>query len=111
MVIWVAGERQRVEPEGVHGRQLQQPQLGIGCLQVGQVEVDQIVAQHEIGAVNQIIQPGQRLGKAAAAMDKGKRRIRVRPHAGHGLDPSVVLPDLQIQRQGARQGVPARSVK
>ena len=99
MVVGVAGERQRVEPEGVHGRKLEQPQVRVGGSQVGQVEVDQVVAQHETGAVSQIVQPGQRLGQAATAMDIGERHVRVRPQAGQGMDPLVDLPDLQIQRQ------------
>ena len=71
-----------------------------------QVEINDVAPKREVRSVGQFIHPGQRLGQAAAAMDIGERHVRVRPHAGQGMDPSVVLPDLQIQRQGARQGPP-----
>ena len=61
VVVGVAGEGEGVQPEGVHRGQIEQPQVGIGGLQVGQVEVDQIVPQQEVRAICQLIQPGQRL--------------------------------------------------
>ena len=55
MVIRVARERQRVEPQRVHRRHLQQPQPGARGLQMGEVELDEIVAEHEARAVGKIV--------------------------------------------------------
>ena len=55
VVIGIAGKGQGVEAQRVHRRQLQQPQVGIGGAQVGQVEVAEVVPQHEVRAVGQVV--------------------------------------------------------
>ena len=44
VVVGIAREGQRVEPQGVDGRQLQEPKAGLCGPQVGQVESDEVVA-------------------------------------------------------------------
>ena len=66
IVVRIAGEGQGIEPERVHRRQVQQSQARVGGPQVGQVEIDQVVAQHEVRAVGQLVQPGQRLAQVPA---------------------------------------------
>ena len=55
MVIRIAGEGQRIEPQGIHRKQIQQPQAGIGRPQMGQVESDQVVPQQEVRAIGQVV--------------------------------------------------------
>ena len=45
VVIGVARECQWIKPERVHRRQPQQSEAGTDSLQIGQVEIDQIVAE------------------------------------------------------------------
>ena len=53
MVIRVARESERVEPEGVDGGQLQQRKTGTLRSQVGQVKANEVVTQHEGGAAGE----------------------------------------------------------
>ena len=103
VVIGVAGKGQGVEAQRVHRGQPQQPQVGIRGPQVGQVEVDEVVVQQEVRAVVQVVQSGQRLGQAAAGAGDGHALIRIRPHAGQGVDPVVRPADFQVQGQAAQQ--------
>jgi len=110
VVIGIAGKGERVEAERVHRRQPQQSDVGVGGPQVGQVEVDEVVPQHEVRAVGQLVQPGQRRRQTAAA---GKREgfIGVWPHTSESMDAAVVPTDFQIQRQATRQGIIALPVE
>ena len=104
VVIRVLRKGQRVEPERVHRRQLQQPQLRTGRLQVRQVEADQVVAQHEVCAVGKLVQLGQRRRKGGAASRESQNFVQVRPHSGEGVDAAIPFAYLQVQGQAARQG-------
>ena len=105
VVIGIAGKGQGIEPERVHHRQVQQLEARVRGPQVGQVEIDQVVAQHEVRAVGQLVQPGQRLAQVAADPRDGHLLTRIRPHAGQGVNPVIRPADLQVQRQAARKGV------
>ena len=102
VVVRIAGKRQGIEAQRVYCWHPQQPEVGVGGSQVGQVKVDEVVAQQEVGALGQVVQPDQRLGQPAAAMGEREGFIGIRPHAGQGVDPSVVPADLQVQGQTAR---------
>ena len=67
-VIRVARERQGVEPQRVHRRHLQQPQAGAGGPQMGEVELDEVVAENEVRPVGEIVKVGQRLMEGAALL-------------------------------------------
>ena len=111
VVIGIAGEGQGVEPERVHRRQLQQTQGGIGGPQVGQVEIDQVVPQQEVGVIGQVVQPVQRRGEAVVRPRIDQGPVGIGPHAGEGVDPLVIPANLQVQRQAARQGTIAQPVE
>ena len=63
-VIRVARERQGVEPKRVDRRQFQQAQVWIRGSQMLQVEVDEVVPQHEVCAFGQVVELGERPGQA-----------------------------------------------
>lgn len=56
MVIRVARKGERIEPKCVHLRQVQQTQVGVRGLQMGMVEVDQIVTEKEVRPFGQLVQ-------------------------------------------------------
>ena len=58
VVVRVAGKCQRVEPQGVHRRHLQQPQPGARGPQMGEVELDEVVAEQEARPVGEIVEVG-----------------------------------------------------
>ena len=68
------------------------------------------MAQQEVGALGQLVQPGQRHRQPAAAGER-EGSTRVRPHTGQGVDAAIVPADLQVQGQSARPGVNSPSVK
>ena len=105
MVIRIAGEGQRIEPQGIHRKQIQQPQAGIGRPQVGQVESDQVVLQRKVRAVGQLIQPGQGLGQIVAHSRNDHGLTDVRPHAGHGVNSPIRPANFQVQRQTSGQDI------
>ena len=105
VVIRIAGESQRIEPERVHRRQIQQSQAGICSPQVGQVEADQVVPQHKVRAIGQVVQPGQRRRQIVAHPGNDQGLAGVRPHTGQGVDALIRPANFQIQRQTARQHV------
>lgn len=102
VVVRISGKVQGGEAQRGHRRQLQEPQVRVGGAQVGQVKVNEVVAQQEVGALGQLVQSGHRLGQAAAATGEREGYIGVRPHTGHGVDAAVVPADLQVQGQAAR---------
>ena len=59
-VIGIARKGQGAEPQGVHRREVQEPQIGLRRLQVRQVEGDQVVAQHEGGPVGEFVERRKR---------------------------------------------------
>ena len=60
VMVRVAREGERVQPESIHRRHSQQMQIGRNSLEVGQVEGDEVVAQHQFGALGEAIQPSER---------------------------------------------------
>ena len=99
MVIGIAGKGERAEHQGVHRRELQQPQIGIGRGQVGQVKGNQVVAQHEGRPIGELVQLGQGRGQTAAGMHQAPAGIRA--HRAEGVDAAVLLADLDVQREAA----------
>ena len=96
MVIRVARERQRVEPQRVYRRHLQQPQPGARGLQVGDVELDEIVAEQKSGAVGEVVEVGQRLLESAALLREHDRSAAVGSFAGERVDAASLCGDLKI---------------
>ena len=96
MVIRVERERQRVDPQRVHRRHLQQPQSGARGLQMGEVELDEVVAEHEARAVGEIVKVGQCLIQAAALLGEDDGSPVVGPSAGERVDAPGLPGDLKI---------------
>ena len=99
VVIGIAGKGERAEHQGVHRRELQQPQVGFGRREVGQVEGDQVVAQHEGRPIGELVQLGQGRGQIAAGMHQAPAGIRA--HRAKGVDAAVLLADLKVEREAA----------
>ena len=100
-VIGIARKGQGAEPQGVHRREVQKPQIGLRRLQVRQVEGDQVVAQHEGGPVGEFVERRQRRRRSFPGIDQVLPRIRA--YRAEGVDPAVLLPHFQIQRDAARR--------
>ena len=97
MVIGIAGKGERAEAQGVDRGQPEQPQIGFRRPQVGQVEGDQVMAENEGGAVREIIKPLKRRAQAATRINQATAGVC--PHRAESMDDSVVLADLQVERQ------------
>ena len=64
--------------------------------QVGQVESDQVVAQHEGRAVGEIVEPRQRGRQTTAGMDQSVSGIRA--HRAQGMNAAAVFTDFKVER-------------
>ena len=97
VVIGVAGKGQRTEAQRIHRRQPHEPQVGVCCREMRKVEGDQVVAQDKGRAVGEIVQLRQRRRQTAAGMHQAMAGIR--PHCAKCVDATVLLANLQVQRQ------------
>ena len=97
-VIGIAGEGERAETQRVHRRQLQQPEIWLRRRQVGQVEGNQIMPQHDGRALGEVVEPRQSGEQTAAGMHQAPAGIR--SNRRQGMNP-VVLADFQIQGEEA----------
>jgi len=100
MVVGIAREGQRVEPQRVDHRQLQQPQVGLGGGQMWQVESDQIMAEQEADAFGErveLLQRGQQI-----ALPETQRGLRlVTTNGGKAVNPPIAQPDFQVNGKAA----------
>ena len=127
MVIRVRRERQRVQPQSVHHRHPQQPQPGSGGLQMGKVELDDVVTHHKVSTPSQPVKRNKRLtnrapifgrcdivtvqacdAPAGLALRTGHVRpldalVRVGARSCQSVDAAVMPRDFKVDRQAARQ--------
>ena len=103
VVVWVVGEGQGVEPEGVHRRQFQEVEARVQRGQVGQVEGDDVVSQEEPGPLGHIVQPGQAAGSAGLGCGEAELPVGVRPAGGQSPQGAVLDRDLQVQGEASPQ--------
>ena len=96
MVIRVARERQRIEPQRVHRRHLQQPQSRARGLQMGDVELDEIVAEQEARAIREIVKICQGLIEAAALAGEYNGSAAVGSYAGERMNAPGLCGDLEV---------------
>ena len=64
---------------------------------MGQIEIDQIVAQQKVRAIGKIIQLGQRRGQAIARPRKDQRLTSIRAYRSKFVDATVLNADFKIQ--------------
>ena len=102
-VIRVARERQGVEPQRVHHRHLQQPQPGVGGAQMGDVELDEVVAEQESRTVGEIVEVGQRSIEGAALLREYDRSVSVGAFTGECENAPGLRGDLEVDRHTTRQ--------
>ena len=84
VVIGIAGEGQRIEPQRIYRRQPQKPKIGFCLGEVREVEDDQVVAQQEVGPIGEVVQLGQCRRQVAAPEDQ--RLIDIGTHCGECVD-------------------------
>ena len=101
VVVRVARERERIQPQRVHLRQPQQTQVRIGSGQVLRVEVDQVVPDQKRGTVGQPIELGETRLQMATAKMEGLAGIA--PHGREAMDSTVVPTDFEVDRKTARR--------
>ncbi len=108
VVIGVAGKGERAQTQGVHHRQLQQVEVRLRRLQMGQIEGDQVVPQHEGRALGEVVQPLQGSGQVAARPDLAAAGVRAhRPERANAAVPG----DLEVEREAVLpEGEIGRSV-
>ena len=70
---------------------------------MGNVELDQIVAKHEVSALGEVVQLSQRLIEIAARPGKDDRLTGVGPYSPERVDPPGLLGYLKVHRKTARQ--------
>ena len=97
VVIGVARKGQGIEPERIHRRQPQQSETGIGGLQMGQVEIDDIVAQQKFYVARESVQLLQSGGQTRARRRKDKGLACVRTHSCERVDAAVPSTDLKVE--------------
>ena len=100
-VIGVAGKGEGVEPQRIHRRKPQEPEIGVRRGQMRQVEGDQVVAQQAVRADGERIQLRQR--RAQRAVVKGEGLAGLRAHRSEGADAAVPAADFEIQREAAQR--------
>ena len=96
-VIGIAREGERAEPQRVHRRQGEQPQVGLRRLEVGQVEGNQVVAEEEGDAVGERVEPRQFRCRTVAVA----ALARIAAHRPEGVNAAILLADLQVEREAA----------
>ena len=99
VVIGVAGERERIEPQRIHRRHAQEPKIGLRRSQMPEIEVDQVVAEQKGRSVGERIQFGQRDPQVPASEDQSLAGIGAQ--CGKGMNPTVSDSDFEIQRETA----------
>ena len=125
MVVRVGRERQRIQPQRVHHRHPQQPQPGSGSLQMGKVELDDVVSDHKVGAIGEAVERRERLIDRAPVLDRRNlislqagdasaclaittglqcpchASARVGTHTRQRVDVAVPAGDFKVNRQAA----------
>lgn len=96
MVIGVAREGQRVEPERIDDRQLQQSQAGAQGGQLRQVEMQDVVAEYEGGAIGEFIELVKRGTDIATA--PMQMPVVIGTDRTNLLQPATFLVYLEIDR-------------
>ena len=67
VVVGVAGEGKRIEPQRIHRRHAQQPEVGLRSLELREIEGDQVVSEQKCRAVGECIQLRERRRQVAAS--------------------------------------------
>ena len=57
VMIGIAGKGERVEPQRIYSGQFEKFQFRCGGPKVREVELDQIVSEHIVGAIGDVVQP------------------------------------------------------
>ena len=99
VVIGVAGERKRVQPERVDRRFRQKPQAGTCFFQVEQIVLDDVVTEHELRAIGVIVERAQRACEVAAAIDTRVRYPRM--DGGEASYFAGVRVDFEVDRDAS----------
>ena len=66
---------------------------------MGQIEIDQIVAQQEVYAIGKVVQLCQCRSQAAAPRAKEEGMFRIRAHCREGMDTAVLDADFEVKRE------------
>ena len=100
VVVGIAGEGERVQPQRVDRGKAKQPEVGLGGGELRQVEEDQVVAQNEPGAVGKVVEVSQRPLEVAAP--KHEPLVAVRTYRGERVDAAIPFSPTSIssERQG-----------
>ena len=97
VVIRIFRKSQRVEPQGIHHWLLQQTQVGLGCLQVRQIEGNQVVPQNKRRRLRQDIELFQR--RAQLARGKAQGFSGITTHRTQLMYPRRLTTNLQVDTQ------------
>ena len=97
------GKARGVEPQRIHRRQLQQPEIGLCCLQMGQIKIDQVVTEQEARAISEFVELCQLRCQVAIVEDQ--RLINIRAHRGEGMNAAILFADFKVERKAARRKV------
>ena len=105
VVVGVARKGEGIESERIHRWQAQQSQPRIRDLKMGQIEVDQIVAQREVRSFGEVVQPCQCCIQVIAVYGQAQRMARVSAHPGKGEYAFVPDTHLEVQGETTREWV------
>ena len=100
VVIGVAGKRQRIEPQRIDRRQLQQPKIGLRRCQMRKIKSNQVMTEQKGRALGESVQLGQRRRQVAAS--KYQAPAGIRAQRGESADAAVPDTDFEVQREAAR---------
>ena len=64
---------------------------------MGQIEIDQVVAEQEVRAVGQVVQLGQCRSQAVGRPGEDQGLTSIRPYSGESMDAAVPDANFKVQ--------------
>ena len=68
-------------------------------MQLGEIEIDEIVAQNEVCALGKVVQLGQCRSQTTARYGEGQGLTGIGAYSSKGVDTAVLDPDFKVQRE------------
>ena len=94
VVVRIAWEGEGAETKRVDDRETQKPQIGLGCLEVGQIELDQVVPEDEGCRIGETVEPGQ--GSRQISTVEHDTPAGIRAHPGEGVNSAIFFADFEV---------------
>ena len=94
-MVWVAWKGKRVQPQSIYGRQREKREALVRRGKMGEVVINDVVADEEISAAAIAVQGTKRSGEIATGMDQ--RRLVTATRGSEGEQATGTWVDLQVE--------------